>query len=62
MIQREFYRTREDGVKLYRTYSDKGLLILQEQTQELYEEAIDIEDASYTYQETDIKINEYEEN
>lgn len=32
MIVTELYREREDGVKLYRTYSDAGLMIRQEQT------------------------------
>jgi len=54
MIQKEFFRTREDGVKLYRTYSDEGFMIRQEETGILYNEAIDVEDATYTYTETDI--------
>lgn len=52
MIQREFYRQRADGVRLIRTYSDEGYLIRQRETGELYMEAIDIEDAPYTYEET----------
>ena len=52
MIVKEFYRTREDGVNLYRTYSDKGLKIHKVGTDEIYDEAVDIEDASYTYEET----------
>lgn len=52
MIQREFYRQRADGVRLIRTYSDEGYLIRQRETGELYMEAIDIEDAQYTYEET----------
>lgn len=53
MIIREFYRTREDGVDLYRTYSDAGFQIKQEQTNFVYDEAIDVEDAPYTYIETE---------
>ena len=58
MIKKEFYKTRSDGVNLYKTYSDKGYLIKQVETNEIYEEAIDIENAPYTYEETDIPIEE----
>ena len=56
MIVREFYRTRKDGVNLYRSYSDKGLFILQNETGIEYDEAIDVENAPYTYSETDKPI------
>ena len=52
MIQREFYIQRNDGVKLYRTYSDAGMMIRQNETGLEYSEAIDVEGASYTYTET----------
>ena len=52
MIQREFYIQRDDGVKLYRTYSDAGMMIRQSETGREYAEAIDVEGASYTYTET----------
>lgn len=58
MIKKEFYRTREDGVNLYRTYSDEGYYIRKVGTDEVYNEAIDIEDASYTYEETTDKIEQ----
>jgi hypothetical protein len=58
MIKKEFYRTREDGVNLYRTYSDEGYYIRKVGTDEVYSEAIDIEDASYTYEETTDKIEQ----
>lgn len=51
MIVKKFYRTREDGVNLYRTYSDKGLQIRKVGTDEIYDEAIDIEGAPYEYEE-----------
>lgn len=60
MIVREFFIEREDGVKLYRTYSDKNFMIRQMQTGILYAEAIDLENSSYTYEETDISINPLE--
>lgn len=58
MIKKEFYKTRSDGVNLYKTYSDKGYLIKQVETGELYQEAIDVENAPYTYEETDIPTEE----
>lgn len=56
MIVREFYETRFDGVNLYRTYSDADLKIRKVGTDEIYDEAIDIEGAPYTYEETDMPI------
>lgn len=56
MIQREFYTQRKDGVKLYRTYSDAGMMIQQNETGIEYAEAIDVEDTSYTYTETKTPI------
>lgn len=56
MIIREYYKTRSDGVELYRTYSDAGYLIRQEQTGAEYSEAIDVEGATYTYTETETVI------
>lgn len=54
MIIKEFFETREDGVNLYRTYSDQGFMVRQIETGILYSEPIDVEDAPYTYEETDI--------
>lgn len=58
MIVREYYRTRKDGVNLYKTYSNEGMYILQNETGIEYEEAIDVENAPYTYSETDKPIPE----
>ena len=52
-IVTEYYKTRGDGVRLVRTYSDQGFTIRQKQTGNLYDEAIDVEGAPYTYEETD---------
>ena len=52
MIVREFYGTRKDGVNLVRTYSDKGETIRKVGTNEVYDEAVDIESAGFTYEET----------
>lgn len=56
MIVKEFYLTREDGVNLYRTYSDENYKIRQVETNIVYDEAIDVENAEYTYKETEEKI------
>lgn len=53
MIIREFYMTRKDGVNLYKTYSDKGVYIIKQGTDEKYDEAIDSENTNYTYEETE---------
>lgn len=60
MIIKEFYKTRKDGVNLYRTYSNEGLKIQKVGTDEIYDEAIDIETAPYVYEETDQPIVEEE--
>lgn len=52
MIIKEEIGINSIGKKLYRNYSDKGLYIKQEQTGNIYDEAIDIENAPYTYVET----------
>ena len=59
-----FYTTRSDGVKLFRfavpntktndEWDSPKFKIRQDQTGTLYDEAIDVENASYTYTETDI--------
>lgn len=56
MVKKEFYRVREDGVILYRSYSDEGYYIQKVGTDEVYTEAIDVENAPYVYVETDKKI------
>ena len=64
MIVRKFYETRKDGVNLYRTYSDENYKIRQVETDIVYDEAIDVENTVYTYEEIEEKIensNESEE-
>lgn len=61
MIIREFYETRFDGVNLYRTYSNTGHYIKQQPSGVIYREAIDVENAPYTYEETDEIIEKVEE-
>lgn len=55
-ILSEEYALRSDGVRLIRTYSDKGLIIKKDSTDEIYVEAIDIENSGYTYSETDESV------
>lgn len=55
-LKTEYHSTRADGVNLYRTYSDKRLMLQKVGTDELYSEAIDVEGAGYRYEETDIPI------
>lgn len=60
-IKTEYYTTREDGVVLNRTYSDKGMMIERDGVR--YSEAIDPAELNRTYTETDepIKKEDYYE-
>ena len=60
MIVKEFYKTRKDGVNLYKTYSDKELKIQKVGTDEIYSSAIDVEGAPFEYVETDLSIEKRE--
>lgn len=60
MIVREFFEKRFDGVNLYKTYSDAGFYIRQNPTGAIYSEAIDVESAPYTYEETSELIEKEE--
>lgn len=57
MIVTEYYTTRSDGVKLYRTYSDEGKNIRQVETGIEYGEAVDVEGAGFTYEEVEAQEN-----
>ena len=54
MIVTEFYRTREDGVVLNRTYSDAGMMIERDGVR--YSEAVDPAELNRQYAETDEPI------
>lgn len=60
MIVKEFYKTRKDGVNLYKTHSDQELKIQKVGTDEIYSSAIDVEDAPFEYVETDLPIEKRE--
>ena len=66
MIKTEFYRTREDEIDLYRTYSDTNKYILQVETGIEYDEAVDVADENgnikYTYEETEKDIERDDNN
>lgn len=51
MIKRELFADN-----LYRTYSDEGFKIRQVETGIIFDDALDLESASYTYEETEEKI------
>ena len=57
-IIKEFYDKTKSGVSLYKTYSDNGYVIQKVGTDEIYEEAIDLETSTFEYIETDIKIEQ----
>lgn len=59
-IKKEFYTTREDGVKLYRTCSDADVMIRKVGTEEVYSDAIDVEGSGYIYEETSIPVEKIE--
>lgn len=52
MIKKEYHSTRADGVKLYKTYSTDNLKIKQLETGHIYDTAIDVDGAPFTYEET----------
>lgn len=56
MIITEHFETRADGVELLRTYSDKGVKIQKVGTDEIYDDAVDVEGAGYRYTETEEPI------
>lgn len=61
MIEKTYYDTRPDGVELYQRKSTLKVKIRQIETGEAYDDPIDTEPCPYTYQETDIPIDEYPE-
>lgn len=59
MIITEFYKVREDGVVLDRTYSDRGMMIERDGVR--YSEAIDPAVLGRQYIETDEPVEVIEE-
>jgi hypothetical protein len=56
MVIKEFYGITKNGLNLYKSYSSEQLKIQKVGTDEIYYEAIDIENAPYVYVETTEKI------
>lgn len=50
-IKKEFVAETAEGVKLYRTFSDEKRKILQNETGLIYDDAVDVENAEFTYTE-----------
>lgn len=57
MIIKEFYRTRRDGVNLYRTYSDSGRCVVREDGV-VFNEAVDVENSGHVYTEGELLPDE----
>lgn len=57
MIRQEIFMERADGITLYLTYSDENRYILQLDTGIIYENAVDVENSSHTYEELEEIIN-----
>jgi hypothetical protein len=56
MIKDEIYGIHSSGKRLIKRYSDKGEYIRKVGTDEVYSEAIDLEDMGYAYEETGEKM------
>lgn len=48
-----------DNRTLIKTWSNASMMIQKDGTEEIYSEAIDVENSGFTYTETDIPIDEY---
>ena len=59
MVKTEYFKTRNDGVKLFRTYSDNNKKLIRNDGV-VYDEAVDVEGIGYTYTESeeDIEVAE----
>lgn len=55
MVKTEYFKTRTDGVKLFRTYSDNNKKLIRNDGV-VYDEAVDVEGIGYTYTESDEDI------
>ena len=53
MIKKDFYKSRKDGVTLFRIYSDTDHKIKKVGTEDIYDDVIDVEGANFEYEEID---------
>ena len=55
-IKKEFCFELADGTKLFRTFSDEGKQIIQNETGVIFDDAVDVEGATFTYSEAETKV------
>ena len=60
-IKKEFCFELADGTKLYRTFSDEGKQIIQNETGVIFDDAVDVEGATFTYSEVETKVIQNQE-
>lgn len=60
MVKTEYFMTRTDGVKLFRTYSDNNKKLIRNDGV-VYDEAVDVEGIGYTYTESDEDVEVIED-
>ena len=60
-IKKEFYVELADGTKLFRTFSDEGKQIIQNETGVIFDDAVAADGATYTYSETETKVYQSQE-
>lgn len=59
MVDKKYFKTREDGVKLFHISSTEGKHLLQNETGEVYNSPlVDVENAPYTYTEVEVEDEE----
>ena len=56
MIKKQIHKIKFGKPVLYKTFSTDKVYIKQVETGRMYEHAIDVADAPYTYEETDIPL------
>lgn len=56
MIITKFYKKREDGIDLYRTFSNQGYCVRCDQDGTVYDEVVNVQNSGYTFTETDIPV------
>ena len=60
-IKKEFCFELADGTKLYRSFSDEGKQIIQNETGVIFDDAVDVESATFTYSEAETKVIQNQE-
>jgi hypothetical protein len=60
-IKKEFCFELADGTKLYRTFSAEGKQIIQNETGVIFDDAVDVEGATFTYSEAETKVIQNQE-